>query len=273
MSRGRILIVTAIALAASAGLAAGGKGKQIRYVGVHPIVKAHGGGLCHIEAPHVHVYAPAEPVQYRDHDGAHFFVGDPVAYGWDGDRTTYVGHHPIHADVVVDLAAAPGEPVFCYIDGAHFHTFAPPPVIAADWKVAGNAYFYVGTPPPVYVEARPKHARINAIYQPIEYERPVVVVDPPAAWIGVRFAAPVVVVDEPPPPPHGDVEIVVPAGVQVDVRPPSLSVGVDIGIGGGVVIGDGHGHGHGHHKGKHKGPKPKPKKGKLKGATGPWFKR
>ena len=42
MSRGRILIATAIALAATAGIAAGGKGKQVRYVNVHPIVKAHG---------------------------------------------------------------------------------------------------------------------------------------------------------------------------------------------------------------------------------------
>ena len=166
--------------------------------------------------------------------------------------------------------------MFCYIDGPHFHAFAPPTVVAADFKVAGNAYFYVGTPPPVYVEARPKLAKINAIYTPIEYERPVVVVEPPEAWIGVRFAAPVVVVDDRGPPPAAVVgaEVVVPA---VEIRPPSLSVGVDvdIGVGGGVVIGGGgggHDHGHGRHKGKHKGPKPKKGKGKGTG-TGPWFKR
>lgn len=61
--------------------------RQVHYVGVHPIPKDQGGGLCYIEGPHIHVYAaPNAKVQFRDHRGAYFFSGDPVAYGWDGPR-------------------------------------------------------------------------------------------------------------------------------------------------------------------------------------------
>jgi hypothetical protein len=244
----RSILAVFVALAALAGVAAGDKadkrgGKQVRYVGIHPIARAYGGGLCHIEVPHVHIYAPADLVQYRDHDDAHYFVGDPVAYGWDGDRTAYYGHHPIYVDAVVE-AEAPGEPVFCYINGPHFHAFAPPMTLNLDWKLDGNAYFYVGTPPPVYVEARPQLVKINAIYQPIEYQRPVVTVEPPSAWIGITYpvvvvpAAAAVVVDGPEV--RGGVEVHVPAVV---VRPPSveigIGIGVGIGVGGGVVVGGG----------------------------------
>ena len=36
--------------------------KQHRYVGIHPVPRAEGGGVCHIHAPHVHVYAAATMV-------------------------------------------------------------------------------------------------------------------------------------------------------------------------------------------------------------------
>jgi hypothetical protein len=257
----QIILGALVAVAALAGAAAGdgkGKGKQVHYVGIHPIAKAHGAGLCHIEVPHVHVYAPADMVQYRDYRGDHYFVGDPVAYGWEGDKHAYYGHHPIHVQAIVDGGAV-GEPVYCYLDGPHYHGFEPPMGVIADFKVEADAYFYVGEPLPVYVEARPQLVKINAIYTPIEYVRPVVTVEPPSAWIGIRF--PIVVVEPAPAPAavivegpraRAGVEVVVPA---VEIRPPSIEVGVGISVGGGVVVGGGHDRGH-------RGKKVKFKKGK-----------
>lgn len=252
----QIILGALVALAALAGVAAGdgkGKGKQVHYVGIHPIAKAHGGGLCHLEVPHVHVFAPADMVQYRDYQGDHYFVGDPVAYGWEGDKHAYYGHHPIYVEAVVD-GGAPGEPVYCYLNGPHYHAFEPPVSLVADYKIEADAYFYVGEPLPVYVEARPALVKINAIYTPIEYVRPVVTVEPPSAWIGIRFpiavvgAAPAAVVVDGPEV-RGGVTVVAPA---IDIRPPSIEVGIGISVGGGVVVGGG-GHGHGKVKGKWKG--------------------
>lgn len=241
-----IPIVVAMGVAAGLpGTARADRGKQTRYIGVHPIAKDHGGGLCYIEGPHVHAYtAPSAKVQFRDHRGAQFFSGDPVAYGWDGPRHAYVGHHPIYIDAVL------GEPEphheFCFLNGPHFHTFAPPPSVSADFRVEGNAFFFIGTPPPTYVEVRPAMVEINALYEPIVYQRPVVTVTPPQAWIGIRY--PVVVVE------HGrgrgygrghghgvvgvGVGVVAPA-LSVDVALPSVSIGVGAAVGVGVGVGPG----------------------------------
>jgi hypothetical protein len=228
----RIFLAAAIVLAASGTARAAGP-HQVRYVGIHPIPKVEGTGLCYIEVPHVHVYAvaPADKVQYRDYQGSNFFVGDPVAYGYDGPKVAYKGHHPVQVDAVVaadvEVAAEPAV-VFCYLDGPHYHAFAP--VEGPDFKLAGGAYFYVGTPPPVYVEARPAMVEINAIYTPLVYARPVVVVAAPVGWIGAR------------------VDVVAPAAVvapRVEVRAPSVRVGVGVGVGIGVGIGAGVGVGGG----------------------------
>ncbi len=251
-----------VAVAAPGRAVAGKRGRHVRYVGQHPIAKDHGKGLCHIEGPHVHAYDPPSKLQFRDYDGQQFFVGDPVAYGWDGPRENYMGHHPIQVDVVVGGTVPDQE--FCFIDGPHFHAFAPAPVLSADFSVTGDAYFYVGTPPPAYVEARPAMVQINAEYTPITYARPVITVTPPAAWIGIRFAAPVVVVPDGEIRGNGrgrgrghirghggvDVDVFVPVpAVRVDVRLPS----VDIRVGGGVFVGGGTSHrgpkrGKGHRK-------------------------
>jgi hypothetical protein len=246
------VLASLVALLAFSGIALADK--QVRYVGIHPIPKAHGGGLCRIEAPHVHVFAPADKVQYRDHRGANHFVGDPVAYGYDGDRHAYVGHHPIHVDVVVGPVGGVATPdhEFCYIDGPHYHAFAPPPAIETDFELDGGAYFFVGTPPPAYVEARPAMIKVNTIYKPMVYARPVVVVEPPSAWIGVTYPAPVVVV-ETPPPPRARAAVVVETPAVV-VRPPSIDVhvGFGVGIGGAVIVDDHHHHHHYKHKHRHK---------------------
>jgi hypothetical protein len=223
--------------------------QQVRFIGIHPIPKVEGGGFCNIEGPHVHIF-PANKLEYRDHRGASYFVGDPVAYGYDGPRHAYRGHHPIHVDAVI------GEPEpdveYCYLNGPHYHYFTPPE--GPEFTISGDAYFYVAPPPPVYVEARPAMIEINAVYTPIVYARPVIEVEPPVGWIGlhatygvgmgVAVVAPVVVVEPPRARAVVDAQIVVPA--------PTLrvEVGVGVGFGGGVVVGGGGGH-------RHKPKKPK----------------
>lgn len=221
-----LLVLLALALCAMP--AAAGSGRQVRYVGIHPLPRSEGGGICYIEGPHVHIF-DADKIQYRDHDGANYFVGDPVAYGYDGQRYAYKGHHPIHVNVVVGDDDPDDE--YCYINGPHYHYFAPPE--GPEFKVVGDAYFYVGDPPRAYVEARPAMMRINAVYQPLVYDRPVVTVDAPVGWIGARaeFAAPVVVA------PTARAVVVPPAaGISVEAHIPTPSLHVDIGIGAPAVI-------------------------------------
>lgn len=237
-------IYLALVLVIAAGIqpASAGK-KQVRYVGIHPVPKSEGGGVCYIEGPHVHIFA-ANKIEYRDHRDHNYFVGDPVAYGYDGPRHAYKGHHPIHVHAVVGDDQDDVE--FCYLDGPHFHSFAPPAGIEADFVVADDAYFYVAEPPPAYIEARPAMIKINAVYTPLVYSRPVVEVEPPSGWIGVRFGMPAVVVVDPAPVVVAPVVVVprVRTGVEVHVPMPRLSV--EFGIGG-HVHGD---HGHRESKGK-----------------------
>ena len=115
--------------------------------------------------------------------------------------------------------------------------------------------------PAAYVDARAELDPIDVVYEPIQYERPVVIVEePPPAWVGLRFAVvapavevhtPAVVVHKP----H--------AHVGVEVVAPRLEV--DIGLVGGVFVG---GHSHGHYKGKGKGHWKGRGKGHWKGGGG-----
>jgi hypothetical protein len=250
-----LLIAGAAGSLSVPGTAMADRGQQVRYVGVHPLGKAHGGGLCHIEAPHVHVWSPPDAkVHYRDHDGHLYFVGDPVAYGWAGPRHSYYGHHPVRVDVVVGDDHEDTE--YCYLDGAHYHTYAPAPALEAKFKVVAGASWYVGEPDPVYVSARPQLIRVNAIYTPLAYERPVVVVEtPPPGWIGlhVDVRTPDVVVEAPRPRPRP--VAAVSAGFEVHVPAPTLSVEVGLP---GIYVGGGHHHDvvvvdRHKHKHKHKG--------------------
>lgn len=234
MRRSVLVLLTFVMLAVpSLGALASG-GRQVRYVGIHPIPRTEGGGICYIEGPHVHLF-DADKIQYRDHHGANYFVGDPVAYGYDGERYAYKGHHPIHVDAVVGDGDPDDE--YCYLSGPHYHYFAPPE--SPEFRMSGDAYFYVGDPPHAYVEARPAMMKIDAVYQPLSYERPVVEVAAPVGWIGARaeFLVPsaTIVVE----PPRGQV-IVAPlrAGVTVQgfIPAPSIHIGVGFGIGGGVIV-------------------------------------
>lgn len=252
--RGLVILACAVATPAIAGPT---YGKQVRYAGIHPVAKAEGGGICHIEVPHVHVYRPNK-LEYRVVADHHVFVGDPVAYGWDGPKHAYKGHHPIEVHVVAGFE----EPYthYCYIDGPHYHAFEPP--MGPDFEVVGDAFFYVGTPAPLYLEARPTFIGINAVYKPISYARPVIEVEPPSAWIMVRpgfvIETPAVHVEAPRGAARGHVHggVGVSAGVSVAIPVPTLSVGVEVG-GPGVVV---HERRHRPGKWKHKKHKHKHKK-------------
>jgi hypothetical protein len=243
-------ILMSIALAFATPATAGKYGKQVRFAGIHPVPKGDGGGVCHIEGPHVHVYQPNK-LEYRVVADNNVFVGDPVAYGWDGDKHAYKGHHPVQVNVVAEVG--PPTTHYCYLNGAHYHAWEPPE--GPDFKVVGDAYFYVGTPAPLYLEARPSYMAINATYQPIVYTRPVVEVEPPSAWILMQPAfvieAPgAVIIDDHPGRGRGHVRggVDVGVGVGISVQVP----GVSIGIGGpSVIVAPDHRH-RGHGKVKHK---------------------
>jgi len=198
------------------GVAAKAEAHQVRYEGPHPIPAEVGGGYCQIDFPHVHVFEPQRPdVLYRQHNGGYAFVGDPVPYGYDGPKHAYYGPHPIQDEL--------GDVEYCYIDGPHYHVLPPPVTVAASFKLKGGVYFYDGHFPQVYYDARPRYARINAVYRPLVYTRPVVVAGPEAA----------VVVETPPPP-----TVVVPAhaGVAVEAGV-GIHAGVGVGVGAGVIVG------------------------------------
>ncbi len=246
--RTRLTIVAILLLAGLGAATAGKKSKQVRFVGGHPIPKAEGQGFCHIDAPHVHAYVPSDvKLQYRVHDDDYYFVGDPVAYGWEGEKYSYYGHHPIAVDVV--LGDEGDDVEHCYLDGAHFHGYQPPATL--EFELEADAYWYVGEPAPAYLEARAVLDPIDVVYEPIVYTRPeIVVASAPVGWIGVTVIAPVAAVEVVTPKPrkkvvHGHV------GVGVEVIVPSVSI--EIGVGGH------HHRGHGKYK-KHKGWKSRGKR-------------
>jgi hypothetical protein len=247
----RLTIIAFLALVIGLGTAAADK-KHYRYVGIHPIAKAYGGGMCHIQAPHVHIYAPIDvKVQFREHDGYNYFIGDPAAYEWDGPKTSYYGHHPVPVNVIVEDDYEDTE--YCYIEGPHFHAWAPPP--GMEVKLVGGAYWYTGKFPDAYVKGKVTYDPIDVVYEPIVYTRPVVVVDaPPPGWYGIGI---VDIHGHGHGRGHGHVDGVVGVGVGVEVitpPPPVVRVevglpSVHVGVGGGVFVG---GAGHGHGKVKHK---------------------
>ncbi len=251
-----LLLLAAVGLVLPA-LAGSAEAGQVKYLGGHPIA---GGGFCHIEAPHVHVYKPHKSKKktkllYRVHDGHYHFVGDPAGHGYDGPKHAYYGHHPIAVDVVAGgyHEGAPHELEFCYLDGPHHHWYKPAPDL--EFEIKGDAYWYVAAYPPRYKKHRKVMVGINAIYRPLEYQRPVIEVEPPVAYVGPvlevhahvgvhgRVVAPVV---------SGHIR----AGIEVHVPTPHIEIALP-----GVVIVDKH-HRHKHHKVKIKKRKHGKKRGK-----------
>ncbi len=233
------------------------KHKSTHYHGVHPLSIHVEDGFCYIEVPHVHgeSFSEKHRTLYRDHNGSHSFIADPVAYGYDGPRHSYYGHHPIAVEVLLGEHSAyeSGQHLeFCYLDGPHYHHFAPPAGLRFELKA--DASFYIGELPSVYVHEEPKYSRVNRVYASIEVDRPVVVFDsPPVGYVGpildVHVTAPAVVVS----PGHADVHIRGPkrprptgrvhAEVEIHIPTPRIEIGIGLP---GVVIG-----GH-HHHGKHR---------------------
>ena len=140
--------------------------KAFRYRSHHPLQKTRG-SFCYLEVPHVHGFGPQDPRLYRMIDGELYFIGDPAPFGYDGDRYSYYGAHP-----VVDVHVGSPRPVYCYLDGPHYHSYEPP--ASAEFQVHGGAYFYLGTFQPAFREERPRYVAINEVYRPIVYARPVV---------------------------------------------------------------------------------------------------
>jgi hypothetical protein len=185
MMRIRIpLSVAAATLALAVMTSANAHAKQMKFSGKHPIPRAVEGEFCYIDTPHVHAYEPEDAkVLYREHDGYQHFVGDPVAFGYDGPKHTYYGHHPVAVDPSFHLDVE-AEPMteFCYLDGPHFHHYTPPAGIKFELK--GGAYWYIGKYPQHYHKHKKLYVQINIIYKPIVYVRPVVVVAPPVGYLG-----------------------------------------------------------------------------------------
>lgn len=220
----RIAVATVVALGLVGSAAGRAEAKQYRYVGVHPIGTDADDGFCYIEVAHVHVFAPKRvKVMYRVVDDHNHFVGDPVAFGYDGPRHAYVGHHPVDVTVAVPHLhiEPPSAAIHCYIDGPHFHHYEPPPALR--FEVKAGAHVYVGPYEPNYEVERRQYIAINPIVTRIDYERPEVeVVD----------------------------EVELRAGFEVHVPAPTLEVQVGIP---GVIVTSEHHHHHSHvkHK-KHK---------------------
>lgn len=252
--RTSIFLVAAFVVSLATARAA--EAKQVKFVGVHPIAAEYGGGFCYIEVPHIHIYEPRDAgVQYRVHDGAYFYVGDPVAYGYDGPKHAYYGPHPVQVNAIVEDDDP--DVVYCYLEGPHYHYYQP--VAEAKFAVKGGVYWYTGDFDPGYERDRPKFAHINVEMKPIHYARPVVVVAPPPEYRG-----PIVEVDGP--------EVVVPVveahdgvgvggiiGVHasVGVVVPAPSVDIHLGVPGAVIIEEDehhykHHHDEGHHYGERK---------------------
>jgi hypothetical protein len=188
-----------------------------------------GGGFCYIDVPHVHDFGPSDPRMYRQVDGQYYFVGDPAPFDYQGPRTAYYGPHPI-----VEANVEFGHPEYCYLQGPHYHWYAPPP--QASFEMRGGAYWFTGTYEPVYYQERPRYVVVNEAYAPIVYTRPVVDVTlAPAAF-------------------HGEIVAGGPgwrAGVVVGAPPPPVvQVGVGINVGGppSTVIVE-----HDHDNGRHRG--------------------
>ncbi|MDB4969267.1 MAG: hypothetical protein JWN44_4956 [Myxococcales bacterium] len=205
-----------LTFAVVAVVSARAEAKHVRYLGPHPVAAKQGGGYCYIESPHLHIYGPDKPALYQQSGDEYIFTGDPTPFGYEGDKHPFYGHHPV---VVV---GAP-EPVYCLLDGPHFHAYEAPEV--PEYKVKDGVAFYVAPIPQVYI--KPARVRvINAEYRPYVTFRPTVEVAPPPEWRGdVYVSGPSVEVRAPgvfiaPPQPHVSVEVQGP----MFVAPPSPRV-------------------------------------------------
>jgi hypothetical protein len=201
----RVAVAVAVVVVVM-GVAATADAHAVRYRSRHPLPRKIGHGFCYIDAPHVHDFGPSDPRLYREVNGEYYFVGDPAPFDYEGPRFSFYGPHP-----VVEADAPLGQPIYCYLNGPHYHWYQP--TAAAQFEFRGGAYWYVGNYDPIYYQDRPRNVAVNEVYQPLAYARPIV---------DVTVA---------PPSFHG--EIVVGPGyqrAQVGAGPPVVSAGVSVGV-------------------------------------------
>lgn len=221
-----------------------GKG---RFVGPHPLAGRANAGYCYIDVPHSHNYLPDRPNLYQQVGDGYVFTGDPVPFGYEGQKTVFYGHHPVPAPVAAEPVAVAANPTFCFMKGPHYHDYPQPQ--APGYKTKDDVVFYVGPIPPPVAAVRPQLEQVTeAEYRPFVTLRPQVVVAPPPEWPGVVWVAPpapTVVVAPPapqvvvaPPAPQVVVAAPVPAVIIAPPRPTVI-----IGAPAPVII-------HGHGKGK-----------------------
>ncbi|HEX2573529.1 MAG TPA: hypothetical protein VH877_28525 [Polyangia bacterium] len=232
--------------------------KPTHFVGAHPVAASYGGGYCYIDVPHVHIYNPDRAPLYQQTPDGVVFTGDPTPFGYEGDRNVFYGHHPVPGVVVNN------EPVYCFINGPHYHPYEP--ADGPEYRIKNGVAFYVGPFAPSYARLKPGRVKVvNAEYRPFVSFRPTVEVEPPPEYhgdvvvVGAPPPAPGVVVTAPAPP-----SVVVtappPPRVVVGAPPPVVVVGapppVIVGAPPPVIVrepdyGHGRGHAYGHYKHGH----------------------
>ena len=193
-----------------------GKGQ---FIGAHPLAARPDAGYCYIDVPHMHDYLPDRPALYQQVGDRYVFTGDPVPFGYEGNKTIFYGHHPVPFEV--EPVAAGPTPTFCFMKGPHYHDYPEPE--GPGYKIKDHVVFYVGPIPPPLAAIRPKlEQALEVEYRPYVALRPQVVVTPPPEWAGVTWVAPpapAVVVA-----PSAPAVVVAPSAPAVVVAPPAPAV-------------------------------------------------
>lgn len=209
------LVAPEVAAKPPAHAVAAGARQKSRFMNAHPVA-APRNGFCYIDVPHFHDYAPDKPALYQPAGDSAVFTGDPVPFGYDGDKTVYYGHHPVPLPEDAGFGSVP--PTFCFMKGPHYHSYQPPE--GPGYKVKDKVIFYVGVVPPDAAQRRPQIERAMEVeYRPYAAQRPQVVVVPPPEWQGTVWIPPPAVVAAP-----GAPVVVAPAVAPVVVAPPQPTV-------------------------------------------------
>jgi hypothetical protein len=222
----RKVIAILVCAVGVAGIAAIAEAKGFHFRSQHPLPRKIAHGFCYIEVPHVHNFEPGDRRLYREIDGQFYFVGDPAPFNYEGPRYSFYGAHP-----VVEAHVQVGQPVYCHMNGPHYHWYQPQRDAAFEFR--GGAYWYVGNYEPYYFQERPRYVVVNEAYRPIVYTRPIVdvTVAPPG------FRGEIVAVG---PGMRGRAHVggpAVTAGVYVAAPPPpTVHVGVGVNFGGPAVV-------------------------------------
>ncbi len=228
------LLVGSLSLSTSQAAAPGqapppaARGKS-RFVGPHPLAGRANAGYCYIDVPHSHNYAPDRPNLYQQVGDSYVFTGDPVPFGYEGQKSVFYGHHPVPAPAATEVVPVAAAPTFCFLKGPHYHDYPQPS--GPGYKVKDDVVFYVGPIPPPVAAVRPQIEQATEVeYRPYVALRPKVTVVPPPEWPGVVWVAPPAptVVAAPAAPvvvaPAAPQVVVAPAAPPVVVAPPAPAV-------------------------------------------------